>query len=41
MVRQGKPVPPEAFRDVGVFFSDVVGFTNISAGVSPMQVCAY
>ena len=37
-LRQGKPVPPEAFTDVGIFFSDVVGFTNISAGVEPIQV---
>ncbi len=37
-LREGKPVPPEAFSDVAIFFSDVVGFTTISAGVPPIQV---
>lgn len=37
-VRQGKPVPPEFFGDVSIFFSDVVGFTNISAAVEPIHV---
>jgi len=37
-LRQGKPVPPEAFSDVSIFFSDVVGFTSISAGVAPIRV---
>ena len=37
-LRHGKPVPPEAFSDVGIFFSDVVGFTSISAGVEPIRV---
>lgn len=37
-VRQGKPVPPEFFSNVSIFFSDVVGFTNISAAVEPIQV---
>jgi hypothetical protein len=37
-VRQGKPVPPEFFSNVSIFFSDVVGFTNISAAVEPLQV---
>jgi len=37
-LRQGKPVPPEAFSDVAIFFSDVVGFTSISAGVAPIRV---
>ena len=37
-VRQGKPVPPEFFGNVSIFFSDVVGFTNISAAVEPLQV---
>ncbi len=37
-LRQGKKVPPEAFDDVGIFFSDVVGFTNISATIEPIHV---
>ena len=37
-VRQGKPVPPEFFSNVSIFFSDVVGFTNISAAVEPINV---
>ena len=37
-VREGKPVPPEFFSNVSIFFSDVVGFTNISAAVEPIHV---
>ena len=37
-LRQGKKVPPEAFQDVSIFFSDVVGFTKISAEVEPIIV---
>lgn len=37
-LRHGRPVPPEAFSGVGIFFSDVVGFTTISAGVEPIKV---
>jgi hypothetical protein len=34
----GKTVEPESFDEVTIFFSDVVGFTNICAAVKPIQV---
>ena len=37
-LREGKKVPPEAFQDVSIFFSDVVGFTTISSEVEPIIV---
>mmetsp|Transcript_8527 Transcript_8527/g.18598 ORF Transcript_8527/g.18598 Transcript_8527/m.18598 type:complete len:548 (-) Transcript_8527:23-1666(-) len=34
----GRPVPPEAFDNVTIFFSDIEGFTKISAAVQPVEI---
>merc|ERR1719399_2118199 len=38
MLKRGEKVKPEERKDVTLYFSDIVGFTNISATLSPAKV---
>ena len=37
-LKVGKTITPELYNDVGIYFSDIVQFTDLSSESSPMQV---
>ena len=39
-LKRGESVLAEDFECVTLYFSDIVGFTNMCAKIKPMEVCA-
>ncbi|KAA6419629.1 MAG: TKL DICTY4 kinase, partial [Trebouxia sp. A1-2] len=39
-LREGRPVEPESFDCVTIFFSDIVGFKTMSTELPPQEACA-
>ncbi|KAK7491894.1 hypothetical protein BaRGS_00016913 [Batillaria attramentaria] len=37
-LKHGKPVAPEQYEQVSIYFSDIVGFTELSAQSTPMEI---
>ncbi|CAL1540554.1 unnamed protein product [Lymnaea stagnalis] len=37
-LKRGHPVEPEQYEQVSIYFSDIVGFTQLSASSTPMEV---
>ena len=37
-LKNGKNIKAEEFEGVTIFFSDIVGFTNLAGSSSPMQI---
>ena len=40
-LRNGLTVVPQAYENVTIFFSDIVGFTNICALITPFEVSSF